>query len=494
MTTIVKQFFLGSMLKRYLSKNREEEITNISEIEVEIPEKQLSLREALKLLVNKADGYWMLFAAGSNGGSREANLFSTPFGRDALIQLKMLKIADSYNKLDIFPLELFDPTIKQIINLSLEELENDVLSYLASKQGLKFNLKSEEEVGKIMHEHRSENDLEYQHLVNRGWEFPYYGSIDATLEYILAIKNKAKIHPNFLEQKYIDRNNQTQTFGDSLNLAKNCLINWINKDPEKGLLYYKKLNQTGVEVQSWRDSEDAISTLIHGIKPDFNKPLAIMELQVLAFEALVEVGELEIANKLQESFFKEFICYLEPDETSGDKPYLAMAIQENVKFDALSSANLAILSHSIFNSYEKLKLQITDATYPELVSQGNFTQNCIVSLSFSSNRYHIAGYHTGNVWLFDNVNCALGLMHTKEPKNLFRAKLILTQVIEICEKTKLYPELVGRDSYTNVTIDVLDLKDSRQNRVAQPGQPLQGWTVSAVILANRLLSELKAKK
>ena len=58
---------------------------------------------------------------------------------------------------------------------------------LAKLQGTKHNAKSEEEPGRIIHEFRTPEELEkireYEPNIDN-WEFPYYGSVDATLRFV----------------------------------------------------------------------------------------------------------------------------------------------------------------------------------------------------------------------------------------------------------------------------------------------------------------------
>src|SRR5437879_4759151 len=83
--------------------------------------------------------------------------YRTLFGRDSLIS--------AWQTLSI------DPTIAKA-----------TLQVLARYQGRRFNARSEEEPGKILHEHRF--DIESRNELPN-WDFPYYGSIDSTLLYLI---------------------------------------------------------------------------------------------------------------------------------------------------------------------------------------------------------------------------------------------------------------------------------------------------------------------
>src|SRR2546422_11686792 len=85
--------------------------------------------------------------------------YATLFGRDSLIAAwQMLP---------------YDPSIAA-----------STLRVLASYQGRRVNARSEEQPGKILHEHRFD-------LASRGelpdWEFPYYGSGDYTALFLIVV-------------------------------------------------------------------------------------------------------------------------------------------------------------------------------------------------------------------------------------------------------------------------------------------------------------------
>src|SRR3989338_10959178 len=89
--------------------------------------------------------------------------FKTLFGRDSLISA--------------FQLLFYEPSIAR-----------HTLRVLATYQGTHTNREREEEPGKILHEHRTHQDLQrwsdsFEHF--RKWGFPYYGSADSTLWFII---------------------------------------------------------------------------------------------------------------------------------------------------------------------------------------------------------------------------------------------------------------------------------------------------------------------
>jgi glycogen debranching enzyme len=152
-----------------------------------------------------------------------------------------------------------------------------------------------------------------------------------------------------------------------------------------------------------------------------------------------------------------------------------MGIQGETVFDTISSSNISALSSSVMDDFPSRKQAIIAEILPLLE-----TRYGLMSIASNSNRYHQSGYHTGNIWLFDTMFGALGLLKSG---NENAAKRLAEKVISVVEMTNLYPEFVGLDGNTTTIIDVLDIKDNRRNRISQPGQPLQGWSVLAYLLA-----------
>lgn len=486
-----------------LSPHRKEKVINIEKSNIQFPDQLMPVETALDSLIDPKNK--ILLAAGidpTNADQPEANLFHVIFGRDALIQLRIINSARDFIKNSSTEL------LKQKMLLDLTETLNETtILYLASLQGTKINVFSEEEIGKIAHEIRNSDDkIAIELNQERGWEWPYYGSIDATIEYTMAIITEYKINSDFLKQEYISKDGIKRNIEHSLLEAIKCILKW----GKNGLIEYKRMNSKGIEIQSWRDSFDAISSYIGGDLPDFNKPVALLDLQVLAFNVLSEIllteslfdseqlEQLEqlqilkpdikkLLNNLEKNIFEHF--WIETPEGG----YFAQAIQwssdkdelkeEPKIFDAISSSNLVMLNSHLLKNKSDYQTKIFSTVYDKLQ-----TQHGIRTLSSDSNRFHNCGYHTGNIWLFDTALCAFGLYetgYTEEAKSLFQS------VINICHETRMYPELVGGDGYNTESVIVYDEVDKCENKIKQPGQTIQGWSVSAYWLAQNALIGIK---
>jgi glycogen debranching enzyme len=459
-------------LNRYLSEFRNEKILEITESSIQYPQTRIDLQTAFDSVIREYEPKKYAFLAAGvmkgNEKGKEANLFNTVFGRDSLIMLGFLRAIKNNYKFNSKNIKLTIPP----------SLEKDTIIFLAQYQGQTFNTSSEEEFGKILHEYRDPTDpIAIELFEERGWVFPYFGGIDSTFHFVEVLSKYLIENPQDLEFKVLNLNSQiTYTLLEVFhNSIKYCL-----SKIENGLVKYTRLNSSGIEIQSWRDSYDSISDH-SGLLPDFKIPLCLLDIQLVAIESLMSASQLslllgnlelyslitETYNNMNISLIKEL--WVDIDQDNG---YFAMGSQmvegKNILFDAVSSSNLIALKYGFVPV--ELKFKIFNYCYPLLK-----VKNGISTIATNENRYHISGYHTGNVWIFDNVLCIIGLLSMNK---LNEAKDINDCIDSIIDTTNCYPELVGSfDTPNKCIIDVLDLSSNQHNRICQPGQPLQGWSV-----------------
>lgn len=440
----------------YLSKYRHETLVSMTESSILYPKTKISINDAISKIIHEYEpGKFVFTAAGvleGNEENREANLFNTVFGRDGLIML------DFYNRIED----------KSKFNFP-KNIDLDMLEFYAKYQGQKENIYSEEEAGKIFHEYRDSTDpIAVELKKERGWKFPYFGGFDTTFHFILQLSNFLSKNPEYknytIENKF---SNVHYTFEECLDMAYQYTKQTIKDD----LVQYKRKNKNGIEIQSWRDSFDSISTH-EGLLPDFNQDLALLDLQIVAinaYEALLsvisqeEVVELTVHIASLQKGLNKLWVHVDPENG-----YYASGIQNGLKFDSVTSSNIFLLSLPYIS--ESHKRMILNYAYPLLK-----VTNGISTLSSLDNRYHISGYHTGNVWLFDNAYCIIGLESYREYE---KAQLIKDCFFTILNKTNCYPELVGSNDVPNkYIIDIKEIDIKPTNRISQPGQPVQGWSV-----------------
>lgn len=274
----------------------------------------------------------------------------------------------------------------------------EVIPLLASHQGTQFNLITEEEPGRIHHEYRLSPQV-YQEITGevlppkvaeiyetlcKKWggnekEMTYYGSVDATPLYVkLVLDYIKKTNDNtFLQQTYLDKDNQTKTIRDSLLLALDWIVTRIEKGPREDalslikpeypepripLLEYKRSTEKGIPNQIWKDSQTAV---LHenGKLPNHNYPIATVELQGHAYDALMGA-----AHFLRKDYEKEAATWTTLAEKIQNivcgmfwlpqEHYFAQAIDRNRQgyyqiIKTATSDQTELLNTSIFDNLDK---------------------------------------------------------------------------------------------------------------------------------------------
>jgi glycogen debranching enzyme len=107
----------------------------------------------------------------------------------------------------------------------------------------------------------------------------------------------------------------------------------------------------------------------------------------------------------------------------------------------------------------------------------------IRTLSAREERFRTRAYHNGNVWGYDNYLISLGMARRgfgDEAQELQRRLAVS------CRATHRFPEFVaggepGSELIAKRIVDVYDSRNERVNRVEQPPQEIQGWTVAAMV-------------
>ena len=423
------------------------------------------LAEAIEMIIGTANGYQVPFAAIpllEHQGIPEQNLYKCLFGRDSLL-------------------------ISDLLHGARPDLRLNVLCALASFQGKVFDPISEEEPGRIPHEVRDSDDPVAIKLTEQGgWKFPYYGSIDATLIWMRLLHAEALVRPEILD---------IEVFGISLWQRSLAATEWIlnRLGSQSGFIESNRANPRGIENQVWKDSGDSYMHLdgtlargdstasvetvgeaydallsaifIQGTRPSPYWPLSVAELERVA-------GSLQIS--LIEKFWlgDNFALALERDGSGKSIQMKSIASNQGRLLDS------KIISGQEFTKYRQaIATAVTDSTL--------LGESGLRTLSNNHLSYRPGGYHTGSAWPFDGVLVARGLL-----KQGFDNESVLiqrkTQVA--IESSGGYPEFFRGDWPASDLINryIHDVKSfdtarnaERFNRVAQPPQIIQGWTVAA---------------
>jgi len=429
------------------------------------PANRPPINEAIDLILGHTNGYEVPFAAvplKEHAELPEQNLYSCLFGRDSLVISDLL--------FDVKP-----------------HLRMNVISALALNQGKVFDAKSEEEPGRIAHEVRTIDDPVAKKLASDGdWKFPYFGSVDATLIWMTQIHREATQNPAVLD---------IVVGGKTLWERFISSTSWVlaRLDSPSGFIESKRSNPKGIANQVWKDSGDSYmhvdGTLARGDSTASVETVGETYDAIMAAVAIQEMkpsntwplsmSELtKLARRLQLSLIAHFwmgdsfALGLERDSTGVSVKFESTASNQGRLLDS------GVLSGNEFSEYRKaIAAVMTDSSM--------LGESGLRTLSNSHVSYRPGGYHTGSAWPIDGVLTARGLLKhgfTQE------SALVQARIKNAIESSGGYPELLRGDwpekDLINRFIQDVQFEDesgvrAHTNRIAQPPQIIQGWTIAA---------------
>jgi glycogen debranching enzyme len=383
---------------------------------------------------------------------------------------------------------------------SYPELAHVTLQTLAGLQGVTTNSKNEEEPGRIVHEARNPkiDPVARELTKNRGWGWPYYGSVDATLEYIrtfIAYCKDTKHGIHLLDETYIGRDDQQHTMLDSLQAAVKWTTRRLDANPE-GLLEYQASLPGGLENQAWKDSWDSYSHA-DGSIANHHKGIASVEVQCIAYDALLDVASLyedqlamprkaaalrKRADNLKQQIMHRFwtndrggFFILGTDRTNAGK----------LRPLAIKTSNMGHLLHSrLLESDHAEIVRRREKLVRQLFAPSLLAASGIRTLANDEVRFRPGSYHNGSVWLWDTYLISRGLeMHGY----YHLARELQKRILDVIKISGEFPEFANGDDapkphLNSRIVDIWDEYNNCTNRIEQPPQEVQAWTVAAVIL------------
>ncbi|MGZ4480648.1 MAG: amylo-alpha-1,6-glucosidase [Gaiellales bacterium] len=295
--------------------------------------------------------------------------FMTVFGRDTLIT--------SYQTLLLGP------------HLAIGSLDA-----LAALQAGEFDDERDAEPGKIVHE------LRVGRVAASGRSFPYYGSVDATLLFLILL---SEVHRWTGDPDLVTR----------LRDPARRAIAWMREHGDldgDGFIEYRRRSTKGLTAQSWKDSWDSMRFHDGRIA---EPPIATAEVQGYAYDARLRMAELarsvwgdaELASVLEaeaatlrREFNRRFFCETE------DGGYYVLALDgDKRQVDSLCSNIGHLLWSGIVDEARVGRVAET------LMSPDLFSGWGVRTMSAADHGFNPIGYHTGTVWPHDNSLAVAGL-------------------------------------------------------------------------------------
>ena len=374
-------------------------------------------------------------------------------------------------------------------------LTKTTLVKLAELQGVEFNERREEEVGKIIHEYRDpiKDSIARELTEQRGWDWPYFGSVDSTIEYIKTFALYCNLYGfKLFSHSYIDRRLKKRKMSYAFDKA----IDWILSKIESsdiGFVEFKSFIPLGIENQAWKDSWDSYFHA-DGLIANHKFGIASVEVQASAYDALF------LASEIYEKHFKDFkkalklkikakilkdniLKFLWNEEKGG---YFVLGLDRddhrNIRKLNIRTSNMGhLLNSELFlkeDSNDYVKKIIKQLFSKELLSYSG-----IRTLATDEVRFRPGAYHNGSVWIWDNYLIISGL----EKHGYFGLARFLEKIIlEDVDIVKRFPEYFRGDLskthyLNNRIVEIDDTINHKINRIEQPPQDVQAWTAASII-------------
>lgn len=389
---------------------------------------------------------------------------------------------------------------------SYPELARITTLMLATLQGTEYDTSREEEPGRIVHEAREQDDpIAVELSEERGWGWPYYGTVDATPEFIRTLAaycDLSEHHAEFLSHKYTAKNGEPRTMADALINAVGWIIMRLESNTE-GILEYQSVLPQGIDNQVWKDSWDSYHHS-DGSIANRKAGIASIEVQTTTYDALLDaahlyetrLGRSEAAADLRERAEQLRNTILEKFWTDDKGGYFVLGTDRdelgNLRQLKVRTSNMGhTLASRLLEGDDPYIARRRQAVVDHMLSPEMLNVSGIRTLASDEARFRPGAYHNGSVWLWDTHLIAKGMRrhgYTEAADDLDR------RMLEVIDATRMFPEYVRGDfadkaSINTRTINVWDENHQRINKVEQPPQEVQAWTVAAIVAIKKRLEQ-----
>lgn len=376
---------------------------------------------------------------------------------------------------------------------------------LARLQGVEDNYEREEELGRIVHEARDISDPIARKITEQaGWGWPYYGSVDATPEFIRTLTaycQRSEENRAFLSEEYTDRLGNTQTVAHALEMSLAWIDRRLNSNPE-GLLEFRSILPRGIKNQVWKDSPDSYHHA-DGTIANHDRGIASIEVQVTTYDALIDAAELyedvfdqpvrarELrlqADRIRNSILTNFWT-----DDKGGYFVLGTDRDEHGRLRQLKvrTSNMGhVLNSRLLKGIDPHIVHMREAVMRQMMSPELLNVSGIRRLASDEVRFRPGAYHNGSVWLWDTHHIAKGMRrlgYVREADDLD------SRILGVVNSINMFPEYVRGDdkpvpSVNAYIITVHDTVNDWVMNAEQPPQEVQAWTVAAILAIKRRIA------
>jgi len=394
------------------------------------------------------------------------SLFHCLFGRDALRMATDL--------LEDFP-----------------KVAHSTLFELARLQGVTNNPRGDEEPGRILHEYRHPDDPHAIRLSAAGWDFPYYGAVDTTPQWInLLGAYCARYGTAILDEPVTDRLWRSFTVRDTLLSALGWIVGRMDDPIAGGYVWVRRATPHGILNQVWEDSHDSYYHA-DGTLFDPARPFAPIAVQGYAYDALMTAarllsdapGELpfdpawllERAGRLRRQVLAEFWL----DDLGTFAQALSVEADGRLRPARVVASSAGHLLDGTILAGDDATAQRT-ALVQRLARPDMLSGAGIRTKSTTAARFRAGAYHNGSSWPMDTGVIADGLRRWGFAS---AADALELRILSGCRLTGGFPEFLRGepDGRIAVNTEIVDtIVDGVPNRLEQPPQANQGWTATRV--------------